>query len=260
MKLLREYLFPPRCVACCSLITKKNGEYPYLCTECMSQWKREAQERCDICGKLAGDCLCGTAMTDEVSCRGVVKLCYYRHARRDYVQNKMIFRIKQERNRRLETFLCHELGDALLLHLRENGIFPKDCLLTYIPRAVGAKMKYGTDQAKMLAEGMSEYTKIPVRNLLCRRTAIGKKQKKLTAAARRKNAKEAYTLCKNADAMGKTVILVDDILTTGATLSTGIQLLRRAGGKQIFAAVVASDDINQQRHEEAKLSFGTYKG
>jgi predicted amidophosphoribosyltransferase len=66
-------------------------------------------------------------------------------------------------------------------------------------------------------------------------------QSSLTAAARRENVKGAFAASWNADFRGRTVLLIDDVMTTGSTASEAAKAMRRAGAKSVVAAVLGHD-------------------
>lgn len=69
-----------------------------------------------------------------------------------------------------------------------------------------------------------------------------KAQKSLTRAERLENAKKAYYCCPGTDLSGKRVLLVDDIITTGATVSSCALALLQAGAVEVTAAAIAADE------------------
>lgn len=57
---------------------------------------------------------------------------------------------------------------------------------------------------------------------------------------RKANALGAYALCRGADVRGKTVVLLDDIFTTGATMNECARVLLTAGAKEVYGAALAA--------------------
>jgi predicted amidophosphoribosyltransferase len=97
----------------------------------------------------------------------------------------------------------------------------------------------------LIAETMGRALRVPVakRQLVCRRKT--KKQGMLLPGQRRRNVRRAYQvsnarwLTKNYDLAGKHVLVVDDVMTTGATAHEIARTLRQAGARQVSVAVVA---------------------
>lgn len=93
----------------------------------------------------------------------------------------------------------------------------------------------------LLARRLSILLKIPVMTPLRARRAA-QAQKGLTRPERIRNVKDAYTCCRNADLSGKRILLVDDIITTGATVSACALALMQAGAIEVTAAAIAADE------------------
>lgn len=244
MSLLKKLLFPPKCAACRTLLDwYGTRDADTLCPDCLDEWERAKTVSCGICGKRATGCVCLPDELRKAKCTSFRKLTYYHGGRRDRVQNRVIFHIKETRDARTLKFLAHELADAVReLATTSDG----DTVLTYMPRGRAAKLEYGTDQAQRLAKELSRVCGIPSARLLQRSRKRDPEQKDLSAAARKKNARSAFALVSDAPVKDKHVILVDDIVTTGNTLSAGTRLLYRAGAKSVCCVTVASDDANRE--------------
>lgn len=177
-------------------------------------------------------------------CKTLRKLVYYRHAMREPIQNRLIYRIKETRDRRAILFLADSLLPALRELLEASGAAGGEVALTWVPRGRSARLLYGTDQARELARALSKCTGVPCRRLLKRRRTAGREQKHLDAKSRRANAAAAFGLARVRGNMPDTVILIDDIVTTGESMAACVRLLRMAGARQVMALSVATDDHN----------------
>ena len=238
-------IFPPKCGACRKLLDWHDalrGDAA-LCGECQRKWDSEALETCGHCARPVTLCECMPSVLKKVKCRSLRKLIYYRHGLREPVQNRIIYRIKETRDRRVLFFLAQALLPAVREILETNGIAPDDAVLAYVPRGRRARLMQGTDQARELARALSRLSGIPCKRLL-RRCAEGE-QKKLDAGERHANAMRAFGLVRAARSIPETVLLVDDIVTTGESMAACTRLLRMAGAGTVFALSIASDDHNQ---------------
>ena len=128
-------------------------------------------------------------------------------------------------------------GDFLTKCLDENGISCDS--ITWVPLSRKRLMLRGYDQARLLAEDLSRRTGLPCVRLL-RKTRDNPAQSGTGgAAARRANVSGVYRAVDEDQIRGRRILLVDDIVTTGATLSECAAVLRRAGAGEVFAAAVA---------------------
>ena len=250
MSVLSELLFPPKCVGCGQLldwVTPKKGAF---CTSCASVWSSEKRETCGICAKAVSECLCATEAMQKAGCEGFCKAVYYLHGKTSPPQNRLIFYIKRNRTKRVFDFLAEELLLGVELMLKETQTEPSDVVFTYVPRRLSTRLEYGVDQAKAFAEELSKKTSIPMQTLFYRSNRYVKAQKHLNRADRFREVKNAYGLLDGVDVKGKTVILTDDTVTTGATMASCIRLLKKAGAKRVLCVSAAVDDINREREEK----------
>jgi len=239
--LWKRILFPPKCAACRVLIDWYDGDLG-LCEDCIKGWELAKREPCSICGEAVSRCLCMTEEMKRAKCADFRKLTYYYHATRDRVQNRVLYAIKENRTQATHDFLALELLPHLqaVIDGKPNG----DFCIVWLPRSREAKKKYDTDQAEQLAYALSRLSGISAVRALKR--VGGTVQKDLSANARSKNAKQSFALCESVDLCGKTVILVDDLVTTGSGMAAGARLLRKNGAALVHCIAVASDDLNRE--------------
>ncbi len=248
MRLLRDLFFPPRCAACGALLPLQpdGTQAPVsLCAECLSKWEREEGEPCGFCGKPVSRCRCMPELLQQAGCQLLCKTTYYTPHDRRPVQNRVIYHIKEKTDDRTPAFLASRLLSELEAYLAEEKIPPEAVIVTYLPRTHRALARYGTDQARALACSLAGIGGFSFARLLLRRRGVAKEQKKLSATARVENAKASFRPIKGAHLSGKTVILVDDLITTGAGFSVCTRLLRRMGAARVICAAVASDAIHR---------------
>lgn len=243
---LTDLLFPPRCASCGKLLdVSELRDLLALCGKCATQWREAKEEPCGHCLLPVSECECMPELLERVACNGCYKLVYYLHGKRTSVQNRVIYRIKDTRNRRAEQFLAEELT-RLLTEKAESGAFSfKNMVLSYIPRRKSASREKGTDQAKVLAHALSKKFEIPVLNCIIRTRGSEKEQKTLGPNERWRNARASYALRGDVSVKGKSVLLVDDIVTTGASLAACTQKLLKAGAASVWCVSVAVDDTDR---------------
>ena len=117
----------------------------------------------------------------------------------------------------------------------------RDCqfdVIVPVPLHPARQRERGFNQASLLAELLSAHTSIPCRPLL-KRIRYTTTQTALDRSERMENLHNAFRLRKNVDVRGLRVLLIDDVLTTGSTLSECARVLKRAGAKSVHAATAA---------------------
>lgn len=247
---LKDLLFPPKCAACHTLLewkTLTEKSAPSLCSACLDEWESEELETCGICTRKVTECECMPERMRRAKCRGFAKLVYYVPSKRTLVQNRLIYLIKRKHHDRAYDFLALRLSKMAEHIIEKENLAREDVIVTYLPRTRRAHLQNGIDQAAELARRVAQNCKLEIKPLLCRSRG-GEEQKKLTPVERIRNVRGSINLKKNADCRGKTVLLVDDIVTTGNGMARCTKLLRQAGCQGVWALAVASDVYNKDLH------------
>lgn len=121
---------------------------------------------------------------------------------------------------------------------RDRQLAEADCVLA-IPASADRVTARGYDQAWILAQECAWQTRLPVANEVVARVGSAAPQSLLPTHARRRNAFGQFAVAQPGRIAGRTVLLVDDIFTTGATLSEVSRVLLRAGARRVVAVVAA---------------------
>lgn len=129
---------------------------------------------------------------------------------------------------------------AMMAKCVENNL---DCggidVISWIPLSKKRLRKRGYDQARLLAEEISVDIGVPCVPLL-RKIRDNKAQSTTRDAKQRAaNVAGAYVLAAETDVIGKHILLIDDVVTTGSTLSEAARVLKKAGAKTVWAAALA---------------------
>lgn len=127
---------------------------------------------------------------------------------------------------------------ALMLPCIEQSGSPFD-VITWVPLGRKRLRKRGYDQARLLAEALAKQLEIPCERLLLKCADNPPQSGTGSPEKRRKNVSGVYRVCDPALVKGRRILLVDDIVTTGATLSEASRVLKAAGARGIVAATVA---------------------
>lgn len=97
----------------------------------------------------------------------------------------------------------------------------------------------GFNQSALIARAISQETQIALSEKLVVRMRSTEQQAKLPRAQRQQNMQNVFRAIPSSDLRNRTIILVDDVITTGATMRDAARALRRAGAHEIWAATVA---------------------
>lgn len=111
-------------------------------------------------------------------------------------------------------------------------------IITYIPMRKRDILRRGYNQTKLIAKELGKLTDKPCRPLL-KKTRDTSQQKTLGARERRENMKGAFSPCKVKTFAGKSVLIIDDVCTTGSTLNEAANVLLNSGAASVGASVFA---------------------
>lgn len=241
-RLFANIIFPPKCMGCNTLIDiEKNAvKAECLCQKCRQKYDIAKAKVCCDCNRAASVCFCGIEKRG-IDIDELPKVIFYSPDNESSIESKLIYALKHKNDIRYARFLADELAVSLSSYLLREEIDPTSCIYTYVPRRASAVCEDGFDQAQRLAKCLCEIigSKKSLKKLFVRRG--GKEQKKLDARQRKKNIKSSVSLKSNANKyiVGKTVIIVDDLVTTGATLSVAKSLLLSSGATRVICSGIA---------------------
>lgn len=203
-----DLLYPPRCPFCRRLL---RGKEKGVCRDCAARYRQSAIRR-----EIRHAALC------------VAPLRYEDAVRESLLRYKF----------RGTTAYGRVYAEYLAKAIDETGI---SCdIITWVPLSRRRLRRRGYDQARILAEETAELLGLPCERLLEKRVHTRPQSGIDSAEKRRENAKGVYACCAPEKLRGKRVLLIDDIVTTGATLSECAAVLEKAGSAAVYAAAVAS--------------------
>lgn len=231
----------------CQQILRYEERHSIFCSDCELPFRAAKVESCPICFQSAVDCTCmpkGLAKTGALCLR---KLIFYHSSHGDLPQNKMIYFIKRNPNRRVSSALACELADAVFEELAVLGIedATQSCVLVGVPRGRAAKNRYGFDQSERIVQALSARTGIPFA-MAVRRRIGGREQKKLGQGERFRNIRRLFFVKDKQAVRGKCVLLFDDVVTTGASMAACVKLLQEAGAKSMICLCLAQNQKQSQ--------------
>ncbi len=128
-------------------------------------------------------------------------------------------------------YICESLEGS---HCAENAD-----MITFVPLLKRDQKRRGYNQAQLIAKELSRLLDLPVKPLI-RKVRRTEKQHDLSAEQRKQNLAGAFEAEPCEDVRGKTIILCDDVVTTGSTLDETAKTLKSAGAKAVICCVVAS--------------------
>lgn len=230
---LLSLLYVSKCAACHTRLPWE--EEGALCPLCQAAYENAKERCCPLCGRRLPECLCTPPVLARVGrVKQTVKLFRYHPHEADLPENRLLYTLKHHNLRPLQRFLGDELA-APLRPLIAGG----DYIVTYPPRSRTAMRRYGFDHGAALARDTAAALGLPFQHLLVRGDRMGGEQKRLSRTERLSHAQQAYAVRPGKELAGRRILLIDDIVTTGATLAAAAACLRHAGAKEVICAVLA---------------------
>lgn len=138
------------------------------------------------------------------------------------------------------------MGRMMAQDLAETDFFDGvDCLLP-VPLSKKRFHKRGYNQSERLAEGISQETGIPIDVISIQRAVDNETQTHLTAEDRQQNVARIFSLTPQQQLSGKHVLIVDDVITTGATVRSLATEALKAGNVRISVICLATSAYNRR--------------
>lgn len=239
----KNLVFPPRCAGCHVLLPPTvKGENAVFCPDCLKEWRAELCLQCPECFAAYPDCRCQPSNLRRAGSVGLLKLAPYADTARERVMRHVILGMKGNPRHRVTAMLADELSASVLSEMKKLGWQKEETVIVHLPRDKRRVRREGTDQSLALARALAAKTEITHRCLLYRAKRV-KTQKKLSAKERASNLQDAFAVREVPKAC--CVILLDDVVTTGATLASAARALRAAGVKNMLC-VAAAQTLKKQ--------------
>lgn len=241
-----KFLFPKRCALCGDVLGFYYAED--LCPECGHAYREELDKPCAVCGEICADCHCSDKRLRPFGSNRHTTLGFYR--RYDDPVGRLVYRLKREYDRDLQKFFARSLAREIT---RDLGQKPGDYCVTFPPRTDKAKRKAGFDHAEQLSRYTADFMGCPWEEVFVR--VGGKIQKKLDSDGRIKNAAETFAIADGAEVYGRKFIVIDDVMTTGATLGALADMLYSAGALKVYPASLFVTEPKRAKPKDSGLWF-----
>lgn len=227
----RNFIYPPRCSLCGNAKICSGSD----CGEQIERIAPQIEQACERCGAPAGPYLdtsqgCSYCKNERFLFSRAIALGKYQGSLREF-----ILKLKQNHG----AHLGGDLGN--LLYYRNQQTFEKLAtnLIIPVPLYWTARLHRAHNPASIIAEVLSHRLQAKYSgNILAKRKRTTA-QASLTPSNRRKNLKDAFEIRRKKQVVGQTILLVDDVMTTGSTANAVTRVLLDAGAKEINVTVIA---------------------
>ncbi|MEO5340708.1 MAG: ComF family protein [Magnetococcus sp. MYC-9] len=227
--LLRDALFPARCLLC----HQEMAQADQLCAACLRQLPAQPENHCLRCGAWAvgvqngcGHCLPAPEQHADA--------CYFAYLYEGPIARWVVglkFADRSEWSRLMAGLLWHRLQDVLRWESPD--------MLVPVPLHPYRLIARRYNQSALLARCLAGWMGIPLRSDLLHRIRRTQPQTHLNAQQRAANVRGAFR-AERGLVQGRSVLLVDDVFTTGATTGAAVRALKKAGAGRVAVACLAA--------------------
>lgn len=218
---LLNFVFPPVCGAC-----KKAGSL--LCEACFAQLQWVQKPLCDRCGRpvTSPTACCSVCQERPLPLKQIRAAVLFAHP-----VSKLIHNLKYNGAFALANPLASLMAEAWgAWHMPIDVVLP-------IPLHAERERKRGYNQSTLLARAFCQRVGVPFAEDVLQRTRFTTPQVGLSAVDRLKNVQNAFQADRSV--LGKRVLLIDDVCTTGATMAAAANALYAAGAQTVSGYCVA---------------------
>ena len=221
------YLSVPKCVGCGERLKYEDNA---VCPECYRKFTEASNRNCSRCSKVLSRCTCSMDYLEKCRVKRVVKLFRYIQRDENYATNSLIYSLKRDNRQDVLDFCANRLADAILSTVN----FKPGTIITNVPRRKRSIINYGIDHAELLARALGQRIGVEYRKIFVSQNK--EMQKSLHGDERRYNAN--YVIKDKTSLKGISVIIVDDVITTGASMGAVATLASSLGAREIIGAAI----------------------
>lgn len=245
-----DLVYPPGlyCISC-GKITDASRTYG-LCNDCMEAVNWASANHCKKCGRPLSDTdpgpLCFGCSAVERSAQPYAFDRGYACAGYGAAEQALIFAFKYGRQSHIGDVLGEILHDRMSAEYGADELAGMYDILLPVPIHKDKKKKRGFNQAELMAKSFAKRSGICCESDAVTRTKKTKAMKALSPDERRANVQSAFELRerKKAIIQGSSILLIDDIFTTGATINEIARILKAAGATRVdFLTFASAADI-----------------
>jgi ComF family protein len=231
LRALGTLFYPPICTICSSSVSSDD----YLCQSCSGKATRIVAPFCATCSEPFAGTMSGTF--DCANCAH--RRLYFEAAVAVYRSRGVVRRVMHDFKYGSSIHLRYPVARWLGMALEDERLRGRRFdVIVPVPLHPARQRQRGFNQAAVLAQLLSDKIGIPVSSAL-QRIRFTTTQTAFDRSERMKNLRGAFRLRRKADVQGLQVLLIDDVLTTGATLSECARVLKKAGATSVYAATAA---------------------
>lgn len=240
-KILYEYIDTflnfifPRNIYCilCGKPVDRDEKYS-ICDECKTNLKFIEGKTCEKCGKPISEFhmerKCHECINNYRFFTKAISCIEY-----DDISKKIIYDLKYNKKR----YISYHIAEIMYDRLKEEEMNCFDIIIP-VPLHPTKEKNRSFNQASIIGKYLSRMTNIRIDNKTLIRSKNTITQNMLTREQRRKNLEHAFNVVKRNDIIDKSILIIDDIYTTGATINQCSKVLIENGARSVYAVILAT--------------------
>ncbi|MBQ7467210.1 MAG: ComF family protein [Clostridia bacterium] len=230
---ITDFMFPVHSCLCCGSECDTFDGYR-ICSRCMAKLHKIGNNFCQKCGThIKGNYpLC-------IHCKDIER--HFNKARSVFVYDENFAPIILKTKLGKAKTPALALGKMLADFFKTSDVMGE--VVTFVPMPLSRQKERGFNQAEEICKEFSRLTEIPMIDAL-EKKETATKQAKLNFDERQLNIIDTFKIKDKNLVKGKHVLLIDDVITTGATVSECAKVMMKAGAKQVDVLSVAHTALN----------------
>ncbi len=225
--LFEEAMYPEyKCISCGEELQDLSDR---ICPECLSEIDFHEGKVCKICGAEISpqQVVCSSCKNVQYNFDCAISVCEYGN-----ISGKIVKSLKYNGKKYVAKYMAKYMADT---YFKSSEVAD---IITFVPQnPIKGKFR-GFDHAELIANDLAKILNLPIKNMLMR-VKDTPNQASLPRSMRMTNLDGAFDIIKDLDLRTKTVLLVDDVYTTGATANECSLMLKKANPRRIVTLTFA---------------------
>jgi ComF family protein len=219
------WVAPPTCLAC-------GLEGRVVCEACQAAEITSFGPKCFACNRLSPEAKTCVSCRRRFPLQGVWIATEY-----EGLAKELILKFKFNHQRRAAGAIAEMMTDVLTEFNNDQNLTAKHFLIVPVPTASSRVRQRGFDHTGLLAQELKKKLHLESASALSRRGQL--KQVGASRRIRSRQAEGSYVVRGNSNIKGRNILLIDDVVTTGATIGEAARVLRRGGAEKVYGLIFA---------------------
>ncbi len=234
---VKDMVLPARCIYCNEYVERVG-----MCANCWREVKWISEPKCKICGQPLENESCKCCVADDNYFDQAVSAIIYEGLARHLIINF------KEHDATLYAPIFAQWINRIIQEFADEID-----LMIPVPITKKRRLFRKYNQTELLCQELQKLSKLHYEPRILEKNKETVAQKTLNREKRLKNLKKSFSLNSKFSVKHKNILLIDDVITTGATSNACAQLLKEAGADKVFVATLARVTLNSNTSRDASL-------